>query len=89
VNYLAGDTSAHEYSSGQSDLAEPIAIRPTSETIMYPFFAKWIRSHRDLPLGWLLQTCLFSRCPPPIATADILSNYFWLTPLIIRNQSMV
>lgn len=36
--------------SGKNDLAEPIAIRPTSETIMYPFFAKWIRSHRDLPL---------------------------------------
>ena len=36
--------------SGDSDLAEPIAIRPTSETIMYPAFAKWIRSHRDLPL---------------------------------------
>ena len=35
--------------SGSSDLPEPIAIRPTSETIMYPFFAKWIRSHRDLP----------------------------------------
>lgn len=28
--------------SGQSDLDEPIAIRPTSETIMYPSFAKWI-----------------------------------------------
>ena len=36
--------------SGQSDLAEPVAIRPTSETIMYPIFHKWIRSHRDLPL---------------------------------------
>lgn len=36
--------------SGSSDLAEPLAIRPTSETIMYPAFAKWIRSHRDLPL---------------------------------------
>jgi prolyl-tRNA synthetase len=36
--------------SGQSDLEEPIAIRPTSETIMYPSFAKWIHSHRDLPL---------------------------------------
>ncbi|CAH8864561.1 unnamed protein product [Trichobilharzia szidati] len=36
--------------SGDSDLAEPIAIRPTSETIMYPVFAKWIQSHRDLPL---------------------------------------
>ena len=36
--------------SGQSEMPEPIAIRPTSETIMYPSFAKWIRSHRDLPL---------------------------------------
>jgi prolyl-tRNA synthetase len=36
--------------SGQSELPEPIAIRPTSETIMYPSFAKWIRSRRDLPL---------------------------------------
>ncbi|RWS15020.1 bifunctional glutamate/proline--tRNA ligase-like protein, partial [Dinothrombium tinctorium] len=36
--------------SGSSDLAEPIAIRPTSETVMYPSFAKWIKSHRDLPI---------------------------------------
>jgi len=36
--------------SGNSDLAEPVAIRPTSETIMYPSYAEWIRSHRDLPL---------------------------------------
>lgn len=36
--------------SGTTDLKEPIAIRPTSETIMYPAFKNWIRSHRDLPL---------------------------------------
>lgn len=36
--------------SGDSNLAEPIALRPTSETVMYPAFAKWIKSHRDLPL---------------------------------------
>uniref|UniRef100_A0A0E0FBT3 proline--tRNA ligase n=1 Tax=Oryza meridionalis TaxID=40149 RepID=A0A0E0FBT3_9ORYZ len=36
--------------SGKSDLEAPIAIRPTSETVMYPYFSKWIRSHRDLPL---------------------------------------
>ncbi|TIB78557.1 hypothetical protein E3Q23_00686 [Wallemia mellicola] len=36
--------------AGESDLEEPIAIRPTSETVMYPYYAKWIRSHRDLPL---------------------------------------
>lgn len=36
--------------SGQSDLPEPIAIRPTSETVMYPSFAKWVQSYRDLPI---------------------------------------
>jgi prolyl-tRNA synthetase len=36
--------------SGDGELAKPIAIRPTSETIMYPAFSDWIRSHRDLPL---------------------------------------
>jgi len=36
--------------SGDGDLAKPIAVRPTSETIMYPAFSDWIKSHRDLPL---------------------------------------
>lgn len=36
--------------SGETDLEVPIAIRPTSETVMYPIFSKWIRGHRDLPL---------------------------------------
>jgi len=36
--------------SGDGELNEPIAIRPTSETIMYPAFKNWIHSHRDLPL---------------------------------------
>lgn len=36
--------------AGSSELEEHIAIRPTSETVMYPYYAKWIRSHRDLPL---------------------------------------
>ncbi|KAG7390299.1 hypothetical protein PHYBOEH_007053 [Phytophthora boehmeriae] len=36
--------------SGSSDMKDPIAIRPTSETIMYPAFKNWIRSHRDLPM---------------------------------------
>jgi len=42
--------------SGKTDLAEPIALRPTSEAIMYPAFADWIHSHRDLPLR-LNQWC--------------------------------
>ncbi|MFT7615981.1 MAG: prolyl-tRNA synthetase [Candidatus Woesearchaeota archaeon] len=36
--------------SGSSDMAERLAIRPTSETIMYDSYSKWIRSWRDLPL---------------------------------------
>ncbi|KRY30896.1 Bifunctional glutamate/proline--tRNA ligase [Trichinella spiralis] len=36
--------------SGQSEMSEPVAIRPTSETVMYSSFSKWIQSHRDLPL---------------------------------------
>jgi bifunctional glutamyl/prolyl-tRNA synthetase len=42
--------------SGDSEMPEPIAIRPTSETVMYPAFAKWVQSHRDLPLR-LNQWC--------------------------------
>jgi prolyl-tRNA synthetase len=33
-----------------SPLTEPLIIRPTSETIMYAMYAKWIQSYRDLPL---------------------------------------
>ncbi|KAG7167154.1 Bifunctional glutamate/proline--tRNA ligase-like [Homarus americanus] len=36
--------------SGSSEMAEPVAIRPTSETVMYPAIAKWVQSHRDLPM---------------------------------------
>lgn len=36
--------------AGDNDLAEKLAIRPTSETLAYAMFAKWISSHRDLPL---------------------------------------
>lgn len=42
--------------AGQTDLPEPIAVRPTSETVMYPAYAKWIQSHRDMPLK-LNQWC--------------------------------
>ena len=36
--------------AGDTKLDEKLAIRPTSETIMYESFSKWIRSWRDLPL---------------------------------------
>ncbi|XP_014470889.1 PREDICTED: bifunctional glutamate/proline--tRNA ligase [Dinoponera quadriceps] len=35
---------------GKSDLAEPVALRPTSETVMYPAYAKWLKSDTELPL---------------------------------------
>ncbi|KAI6021788.1 hypothetical protein BKA83DRAFT_4287547 [Pisolithus microcarpus] len=37
--------------AGSSELeGSPSPFRPTSETVMYPYYAKWIKSHRDLPL---------------------------------------
>ena len=38
--------------TGNSKLNEKLAIRPTSEAIMYDSFSKWIRSWRDLPLKY-------------------------------------
>ena len=35
---------------GLTPLEIPLALRPTSETAMYPMFKLWIRSHADLPL---------------------------------------
>ncbi len=36
--------------AGDKKLEERLAVRPTSETIFYESYSKWIRSHRDLPL---------------------------------------
>lgn len=37
---------------GQSELNEQLALRPTSETAIYPMYALWIRSHIDLPIKY-------------------------------------
>lgn len=56
--------------AGGKKLEEPLVVRPTSETIMYEVFSKWIRSYRDLPLlinqwanviRWEMRTRLFLR----------------------------
>jgi prolyl-tRNA synthetase len=56
--------------AGGKELEEPYIIRPTSETIVGHFFAKWIQSYRDLPLlynqwanvlRWELRTRMFLR----------------------------
>lgn len=36
--------------AGGEELTEKLVVRPTSETIMYHMYSKWIQSHRDLPL---------------------------------------
>ena len=35
--------------AGGEELAEPIVVRPTSETVFGEYMAKWIQSYRDLP----------------------------------------
>ncbi len=35
---------------GSTELDVPLALRPTSETAIYPMFSIWIRSHADLPV---------------------------------------
>jgi prolyl-tRNA synthetase len=55
---------------GGKVLDEPLVIRPTSETIIYSMFAKWVQSYRDLPIlmnqwanvvRWEMRTRLFLR----------------------------
>ncbi len=55
---------------GGKKLEEPLYIRPTSETIIYYMYSKWIQSYRDLPLllnqwanvvRWEMRTRLFLR----------------------------
>jgi prolyl-tRNA synthetase len=36
--------------AGGKELDEPIVVRPTSETVIGEFMAKWVQSYRDLPL---------------------------------------
>ena len=36
--------------AGGEELTEPVVVRPTSETVIGEFMAKWVQSHRDLPL---------------------------------------
>ncbi len=55
---------------GGEELEEPLAIRPTSETVIYHMYSKWVESLRDLPLlinqwanvlRWEKRTRLFLR----------------------------
>jgi len=60
---------------GGEELAEPYVIRPTSETIIGYFYAKWIRSWRDLPLlinQWANVVRWEMRTRPFLRTAEFL-----------------
>ena len=56
--------------AGGKELEEPVVVRPTSETIINAYFAKWVQSYRDLPMlinqwanvvRWELRPRLFLR----------------------------
>ncbi|HVB30093.1 MAG TPA: proline--tRNA ligase [Gemmatimonadaceae bacterium] len=69
VEGFAPETAVVTHGGGKK-LEEPLVVRPTSETIIYAMFAKWVHSYRDLPLlinqwanvvRWELRTRLFLR----------------------------
>jgi prolyl-tRNA synthetase len=69
VEGFAPETAVVTHAGGK-ELEEPLVVRPTSETIIYAMYAKWIQSYRDLPLlinqwanvvRWELRTRLFLR----------------------------
>lgn len=49
VEGFAPEVAAVTHAGGE-ELAEPLAIRPTSETIFGSMYSKWIQSYRDLPV---------------------------------------
>lgn len=67
---LIQDQSGQLVPDPASKLDEPLIVRPTSETIIYDAFSKWVQSYRDLPLlinqwcnvvRWEMRTRLFLR----------------------------
>ena len=69
VEGFAPETAVVTHGGGKL-LDEPLVVRPTSETIIYAMFAKWVQSYRDLPLlinqwanvvRWEMRTRLFLR----------------------------
>src|ERR671926_1226288 len=69
VEGFAPETAVVTHGGGK-ELDEPLVVRPTSETIIYSMYAKWIQSYRDLPVlinqwanvvRWEMRTRLFLR----------------------------
>src|SRR6266498_797513 len=69
VQGFAPQTAVVTHAGGKK-LEEPLVVRPTSETIIYAMYAKWVQSYRDLPVlinqwanvvRWEMRTRLFLR----------------------------
>jgi prolyl-tRNA synthetase len=69
VQGFAPETAVVTHGGGKK-LEEPLVVRPTSETIIYAMYAKWVQSYRDLPIlinqwanvvRWEMRTRLFLR----------------------------
>src|ERR687885_205993 len=69
VEGFAPETAVVTHGGGKK-LEETLIVRPTSETIIYSMFAKWVQSYRDLPIlynqwanvvRWEMRTRLFLR----------------------------
>ncbi len=64
--------------AGKSELSERLAVRPTSETIMYDSFSRWIRSWRDLPIRYNIWASVvrweFKHPTPLLRSREFLWN---------------
>src|SRR4026209_1440778 len=69
VEGFAPETAVVTHGGGKK-LEEPLIVRPTSETIIYAMYEKWVQSYRDLPVlinqwanvvRWEMRTRLFLR----------------------------
>ncbi len=61
---------------GNEELAEPLCIRPTSETIICSMYSKWVQSYRDLPL-LLNQWCNVLRWEKSTRPFLRTSEFLW------------
>lgn len=62
--------------AGGEELAEPLAIRPTSETIFGSMYSKWLQSYRDLPIK-INQWCNVMRWEKTTRPFLRTSEFLW------------
>jgi prolyl-tRNA synthetase len=65
-------------SGGKTPLEVPLALRPTSETAIYPMYALWVRSHADLPLKYYQVVSTFryeTKATKPLIRAREITSF--------------